>query len=125
MALTAWSYFWRTTPVHRWEMTGSLSEDAAPDLPADVDRDDVQETGDGTGPLLHRIYRTRIVGGELGPDDLMDRIAADLDAIAPSEFATFQKLDGDGPLAVGDEYVVRMPGPGTGRYARRPGQLRR
>jgi hypothetical protein len=95
-------------------MTGSLSEDAAPDLAADVDRDDVQETGDGTGPLLHRIYRTRIVGGELGPDDLMDRIAADLDAIAPSEFATFQKLDGDGPLAVGDEYVVRMPGPWDG-----------
>ena len=52
MALTAWSYFWRTTAVHRWEMTGSPSEDAAPDLPADVDRDDVQETGDGTGPLV-------------------------------------------------------------------------
>ena len=114
LALTAWSYFWRTTAVHRWEMTGSLSEDAAPELPADVDRDDVQETGDGTGPLLHRIYRTRIVGGELGPDDLIDRITADLDAIAPSEFATFQKLDGDGPLAVGDEYVVRMPGPWDG-----------
>jgi uncharacterized protein (UPF0548 family) len=44
----------------------------------------------------------------------MDRIAADLDAIAPSEFATFQKLGGDGPLAVGDEYVVRMPGPWDG-----------
>ena len=114
MALTAWSYFWRTTAVHRWEMTGSPSEDAAPDLPADVDRDEVQVTGDGTGPLLHRIYRTRIVGGELGPDDLMDRITADLDAIAPSEFATFQKLGGDGPLAVGDEYVVRMPGPWDG-----------
>ena len=74
----------------------------------------MQETGDGAGPLLHRIYRTRIVGGQLGPDDLMDRIAADLDAIAPSEFATFQKLGGDGPLAVGDEYVVRMPGPWEG-----------
>jgi uncharacterized protein (UPF0548 family) len=44
----------------------------------------------------------------------MDRIAADLDAIAPAGFATFQKLDGDGPLAVGDEYVVRMPGPWDG-----------
>ncbi len=114
VALTAWSYFWRTTAVHRWEMTGSPSEDAAPDLPADVDRDEVQEPGDGTGPLLHRIYRTRIVGGELGPDELMDRITADLDAIAPSEFATFQKLGDDGPLAVGDEYVVRMPGPWDG-----------
>ncbi len=36
-------------------------------------------------------------------------IAADLDVIARSEFATFQKLDGNGPAAVGDEYIVRMP----------------
>ena len=36
------------------------------------------------------------------------------DRIAPSEFATFQKLDVDGPLALGDDYVVRMPGPWDG-----------
>jgi uncharacterized protein (UPF0548 family) len=60
------------------------------------------------------MYRTRIVGGHLGPEALMERIAADLDGIAPSEFATFQKLDGDGPLALADEYVVRMPGPWDG-----------
>ncbi|MDQ3587307.1 MAG: DUF1990 domain-containing protein [Actinomycetota bacterium] len=105
---------WRTTAVHRWEITGSPCGDAAPELPAEVDRDDVQGTADGTGPLLHRIYRTGIVGSGVGPEELVERIAADLDRIAPSRFATFQKLDGEGPLALGDEYVVRMPGPWDG-----------
>jgi uncharacterized protein (UPF0548 family) len=114
MALTAWSYMWRTTPVHRWEMTGSLSEDGPPELPTDVDLSDVQGIDDGTGPIVHRMYRTRIVGSHRGPEELMQRIAADPDGIAPSEFATFQKLDGDGPLALGDDYVVRMPGPWDG-----------
>jgi uncharacterized protein (UPF0548 family) len=114
MALTAWSYMWRTTPVHRWEMTGSRSVDGPPELPADVDLTDVQGIDDGTGPIVHRTYRTQILGGSLGPEELMQRIAADLDRVAPSEFATFQKLDGDGPLELGDDYVVRMPGPWDG-----------
>jgi uncharacterized protein (UPF0548 family) len=45
----------------------------------------------------------------------MARIAADLDAMAPGEVASFQRLHGaSGRLAVGDEYVVRMPGPWDG-----------
>lgn len=114
MALTAWSYMWRTTPVHRWEMTGSACADRPPELPAEVDLTDVQGIDDGTGPLVHRIYRTQIAGASLGPEELIQRIAADLDSIAPSEFATFQKLDGEGPLQLGDDYVVRMPGPWDG-----------
>jgi len=40
---------------------------------------------------------------------------ADLDKVAPSEFASFNKVWGDeGSMAVGDEYVVRMPGPWDG-----------
>jgi len=114
VSLTSWRYFWRTTAVHRWEMTGSLPADAPPELPGDVDLEDVQVPDDGCGPLVHRIYRTRIVGSATTPEGLMERITQDLDRVAPSEFATFQKLDGDGPLAVGDEYVVRMPGPWDG-----------
>jgi hypothetical protein len=45
----------------------------------------------------------------------MDRVSRDLDTVAPAEFATFQQVDGTrGPLAPGDEYVVRMPGPWDG-----------
>jgi uncharacterized protein (UPF0548 family) len=127
IALTTWSYFWRTTAVHRWEMTGSPSVDGAPALPAEVERAGLQGVEDGVGPLIHRIYRTRVVGTDFGPEELMTRIADDLDVIAPREFATFQKLDGDGPAAVGDEYVVRMPGPWDGPVrvlATRPDALR-
>jgi uncharacterized protein (UPF0548 family) len=46
---------------------------------------------------------------------VIELIAADLDRMAPSEFASFQKVHGDdGGLAVNDEYVVRMPGPWDG-----------
>jgi uncharacterized protein (UPF0548 family) len=100
--------------VHRWEMTGELPADAPPDMPGDADLDNVQGPDEGCGPLVRRIYRTRIVGSSMTPEALMRQIARDLDRIAPSEFATFQRLDGDGPLVLGDEYVVRMPGPWDG-----------
>jgi hypothetical protein len=111
IALTSWRYMWRTTAVHRWELDGSLSQDAPPDLPTAGQLDDVQTLTDGEGPLVHRLYRVRIVGAAMSPEELMDCIAGDLDRLAPSEFATFQKLDDEGPLSVGDEYLVRMPGP--------------
>ena len=95
-------------------MTGSSAEDAGPDLPDGVDLEGLQGPQDGFGPLLHRIYRTRIVGSPATPESLMEDLAEDLDRMAPTEFASFQRLDGGGPLAVGDEYVVRMPGPWDG-----------
>jgi uncharacterized protein (UPF0548 family) len=114
IGLTSWRYLWRTTAVHRWEMTGSAADDAPPALPDGVDADGLQGPEDGFGPLLHRIYRTRIVGSSTTPEALVEHIVEDLDRMAPSEMASFQRLDGDGPLAVGDEYVVRMPGPWDG-----------
>jgi uncharacterized protein (UPF0548 family) len=114
IGLTAWRYLWRTTAVHRWELSGSLPADAAPKLPGGVDLDDVRVPEDGEGPLVHRIYRARIIGSSLTPEGLMERIVRDLNLVAPSEFATFQKIEGEGPVAVGDEYLVRMPGPWDG-----------
>ena len=115
IALTSWRYMWRTTPSHRWELAGSALEDSPPALPAGVDTERLQRPEDGVGPLFHRLYRTRIAAARMTPDQLVGRIAADLDAVAPSEFASFQRLQGEaGRLAVGDEYVVRMPGPWDG-----------
>ena len=114
IGLTAWRYMWRTTPMHRWELSGSPSADAPPDLPEDVDLSEVQRASDGTGPLMHRLYRTRIVGATLSAEQLLARIGGDLDAVAPSEFASFRKVAGGEHLAVGDEYTVRMPGPYDG-----------
>jgi uncharacterized protein (UPF0548 family) len=115
VGLASWRYMWSTTPVHRWEMRGSWAKDAPPELPAGSDRDELQLPEEGAGPLIHRIYRTRIVGSTLDPEQLMERVASDLDRVAPSEFATFQRVEGDGErLRAGDRYVVRMPGPWDG-----------
>lgn len=96
-------------------MSGSWLEDAPPDLPSDANTEHLQRLDDGFGPLAHRIYRTRIVGSPLTAQQLMERISLDLNCVAPSEFATFQKLEGEpASLRSGDEYVVRMPGPWDG-----------
>lgn len=101
--------------MHRWEMTGSWPADSPPELPAGTDLGELQGFEDGVGPLIHRIYRARIVGSTLTPERLMGRISENLDGIAPSEFATFQKVEGEkGNLRKGDRYVVRMPGPWDG-----------
>ena len=114
IGLASWRYLWRVSAVHRWEMQGSLPQDEEPALPEGVSREMLQTPDDGVGPLVHRIYRTRIVGSAMSPESLMARLKQDLDSVAPSEFATFQKMNGDGPLTLGDEYVVRMPGPWDG-----------
>jgi hypothetical protein len=106
---------WRTTPLHRREVVGGLPDDAPPEIPDGPSRDEVQHPPAGVGPLFHRIYRARIRDARLGPRELIAAVTADLDRVAPSEFASFTKVFGDeGTMAVGDEYVVRMPGPWDG-----------
>ena len=122
VVLVSWRYFWRTTPIHRSEVRGDDS-DRPPQLPARAagdgpDRDEVgeriQRIGDGYGPMLHRTYRTRIRGSQLSPEQLMARLAADPDAWSP-EFAVFRRTRGeDGTMSVGDEFLIRMPGPWDG-----------
>jgi hypothetical protein len=114
VALTSWRYMWRTTPFHRSETIGALPEDAPPEVPPGVSRAEIQDPASGAGPLFHRVYRARI-RGDWSPDVLVAAIAADPDRVAPSEFASFNKVLGDeGAMAIGDEYVVRMPGPWDG-----------
>jgi uncharacterized protein (UPF0548 family) len=112
---TAWGYMWQTIPVHRWELAGTLDEDSGPPLPQTADLNEIQSLSDGVGTLFHRVYRVSIRGSELAADELIRRVGGDLDAVTPSGFASFQKLRGDpATLRVGDEYVVRMPGPWDG-----------
>ncbi|MDP8942722.1 MAG: DUF1990 domain-containing protein [Actinomycetota bacterium] len=115
VGLTAWRYMWRTTPTHRREVPGSPPSDASPPLPGGVDLDGIQRAEDGVGDLFHRRYRTRIRDARLAPEELVGRVAADLDRVAPTELASFSKTHGEeGRLRVGDEYVVRIPGPWDG-----------
>jgi hypothetical protein len=116
ITLTSWDYMWRTTVMHRSQVT---EHDPTPHLPAaypsGVDASEVQAVGDGVGPLFHRRYSAPIKDATVGPDELMTRVKRDLNAAAPTRFARFERVLGDGEqLDVGDEYVVRMPGPWDG-----------
>lgn len=115
VALTSWRYLWRTVPLHRLEEPGDAATDAPPPLPSAVALDEVQRADDGHGPLFHRVYRTRIRDTAMTPEAVIARVAADPDCVAPTEFASFQKVRGEpGDMRVGDEYVVHMAGPWDG-----------
>src|SRR5436190_5086200 len=115
IALTGWSYMWRTTPMYRRELAGSLACDAPPPLPQAADTGRVQRWETGHGVLYHRRYAVRIRDADLSAELLMARLKRDPNHAAPSAFATFHKTRGDeGTMRVGDEYVVRMPGPWDG-----------
>lgn len=113
IVLVSWRYFWRTTPIHRSETVGDRS-DLPPALP-DGDSDDrIQQVRDGYGPMLHRTYGVRIAGSDMSPEQLMARLSADPDGWSP-EFAVFRRTRGsDGAMDVGDEFLIRMPGPWDG-----------
>ncbi len=115
VALTSWRYMWRTTPMRRLEVEGSWDQDAPPPIPAGLSTDRVQSPADGVGPLFHRTYRVRFASAGVGAEGLVRGIADDLDRVAPSEFATFHRIDGAwSAMGAGDEYLVRMPGPWDG-----------
>ena len=115
VGLTSWSYMWRTTPMHRREETGTVADDAPPELPPGVSTEEVQQASDGAGPLFHRRYSALVRGPRVSPEELIDRVARDLNAVTPTEFAVFQKVRGDDDaMRVGDEYVVRMAAPWDG-----------
>ncbi len=115
IGLTCWHYLWRTTPLHRREHPGSIEQDAPPPLPQGASLEEAQLDDAGVGPLYHRRYQARIRDAELSAEQLMERVMADPNELAPTEFARFTKVHGEkGRMTLGDEYVVRMPGPWDG-----------
>lgn len=80
-----------------------------------LDADDVQGYEAGAGPLFHRRYRTRIRESTMSAEELMEKIQAEPNRTSPTRFARFHRTQGTaGNLRVGDEFVVRMPGPWDG-----------
>lgn len=114
LARISWRYLWRTTPVHRSEIDGDR-HDLPPPVPPEALDDDVQHLEDGVGPALRRTYRVHITGAGAEPSDVIERFAGDPNCGAPSEVARFEKTRGrKGALRVGDEFLIRMPGPWDG-----------
>lgn len=112
---TSWSYLWRTTPIHRREVEGTWADDQPPPIPPGVTRDDLQGPEAGTGSYLHRRYRARILGPRMNAAELIRHLSEDPNRVAPGGLAHFVKTGGEeGRMAVGDEWIVRMPGPWDG-----------
>jgi hypothetical protein len=126
--LTSWSYIWRITPIHRSEHDGSVEEDSPPPWPEDVALDDAQQPRDGSGPLFHRTYTGLIRDAPCTPEDLIERLAADPNRVAPLALARFKKTKGpEWRMETGDEFLVRMLGPWDGPVRvieRRPDSFR-
>jgi Domain of unknown function (DUF1990) len=108
---------WRTTVMRRRETAAALPEPPPEfvDYPSGLSPEEVQGYKTGYGPLFHRRYRTRMRESALSAELLMQRIQSKPNRAAPRKFARFQRTGGrPGRLNVGDEYVVRMPGPWDG-----------
>jgi hypothetical protein len=103
--------------MRRKEAAGSLPADW-PELltyPPNVCRDEVQGCEEGAGPVFHRCYRTRIRDSAMSAEQLMEKVQSDPNRTSPTKFARFQLTHGaGGRLRIGDEFVVRMPGPWDG-----------
>lgn len=114
LALVTWRYIWSTTPLHRTEENGD-SSDFPPPLAADYVDERSQQTEDGAGPLWHRRFHVSLEGSSCTAPELIAAVTKNLNLAAPSEAAVFGKIRGaTNELAVGDEYIVRMPGPWDG-----------
>jgi hypothetical protein len=115
IALTSWAYIWRITVLRRRERPGTMAQDGPPPWPPGTDLHEVQEPADGTGALLHRTYRSVVRDSDRDAAGLMAEVQADPNVVAPGALARFHKTSGaEGAMAVGDEFLIRMPGPWDG-----------
>lgn len=112
--LVSWRYLWATTPLHRSVETGDNS-DLPPVIPEQLMDDRSQPVESGVGPLFRRLFAVEIQGASSTAEELIDIIAADLNHAVPSEVTTVERISGvPGKLVLGDEIVVRIPGPWDG-----------
>jgi hypothetical protein len=115
VAVTTAHYAWRILPVYRSEELGTLPDDLPPPLPAGVSHADVKQPDAGWGALYHRVYSCAIAGSGMEAHELIEHLSADPNRAAPWQLARFRKTLGEpGRIAVGDEFLVHMPGPWDG-----------
>src|SRR4029078_10680284 len=73
VTFTSWHYFLRTTPIHRRELAGS-PDDHPPSIPTTLAHEELQEPGDGVGPLFRRRYTAHVRDAELSAQQLIARV---------------------------------------------------
>lgn len=119
LPMTALRYVVQRVPMWRRDnLEAEAVETSQPDLERDLpgDPDGLQRSGDGVGPLFHRRYTIFMTDEKRGPEELIDHMVEDPNRMAPSRIARFETFDGEfaRDLKVGDELVVRLPGPWDG-----------
>jgi hypothetical protein len=115
MALVSWRYLWQTTPLHRDEVRVRTDERSPPEIPRELLDERCQPDTAGVGELYHRLFSVRIENGALRSTELMARVKKDPNCAALTEVARFFKTRGGmDDMRLGDEFVVRMPGPWNG-----------
>jgi hypothetical protein len=117
LVLVGLSYPVQRVPLYRRnQRPDPEAEPPAPDRELPGDPDTVQRSTDGVGPLFHRHYHLTLADTELSPEELIAAIAGEPQRVAPRALASFETFDGDtvDRLEVGDELLVRLPGPWDG-----------
>jgi hypothetical protein len=116
LAVATVRYLLHRVPLYRRNRR-HIAEPQPPDLTRSLPGDPatVQRAADGIGPLYHRRYDIAFTDAALGPIDLMRELRSDLNRASPTEFSVFEPVHIAGEaIAVGDELVVRLPGPWDG-----------
>jgi hypothetical protein len=114
VVLVSWRYLWATTPLHRSVEAGDAT-DLPPSIPDQLMDDRSQPVESGVGPLFRRLFAVEIEGPSLTAAELIAKMATDLNQAMPSEVTAVERISGTpGELAIGDELVVRIPGPWDG-----------
>ncbi len=111
--LVSWRYLWTTVPLHREELRGGGAEDLPPHIPDELLDEQVQLAAGGVGPMFHRRFRVRIADSRLSPDELLAAVLGGFHRFVPREVVGIRREE-TGLLAVGEQFVVEMPGPWNG-----------
>ena len=116
MATTGVRYSVQRIPLYRRDRQEDLGE--PPDLDRDLPGDPatLQRAREGLGPLFHRCYWIVVTDEARSGEQLISYILEEPNRVAPTELARFETLDGRPArdLQVGDELIVRLPGPWNG-----------
>jgi hypothetical protein len=116
LPVVAVRYVFQRVPLYRRDRVHA--ETPMPDLERELpgDPSTVQRASDGVGALFNRRYWIHVTDEQLTPEELIGSILHDPNSTTPTEFAQFETFDGAPAhdLDVGDELLVRLPGPWDG-----------
>ena len=116
LVITVLRYAVQRIPTYRRDRLQDAGEppDFERELPGDPAT--LQRPQAGIGPLYHRSYWVCVTDETLRGEELISLILAEPNQVTPTEMASFETFDGEPAhdLQVGDELVVRLPGPWDG-----------